>query len=102
MIELIEQARAGIEALCRKYRVARLEVFGSAVTGRFDPSRSDLDFLVEYLPSGPVAPFLQYIDFLMDLEKLLGCKVDLVERKAIRNPYFLRAVDASRELLYAA
>jgi uncharacterized protein len=50
MISLIEDHLEEIVALCREYGVARLEVFGSAATGAFDPGRSDVDFLVEYAP----------------------------------------------------
>jgi hypothetical protein len=82
--------------------VARLEVFGSAASGRFDPSASDLDFLVEFLPDSPMGPFHQYFDFLAELRDLLGREVDLVEAGAIKNPYFIRSVNQSRELLYAA
>ena len=42
MIDLIEQHRAALEGLCRRYRVKTLEVFGSAADGTFDPARSDL------------------------------------------------------------
>ncbi len=50
MIPLIAQHRAEIEALCRRYGVRRLELFGSAVAGRDGPNESDLDFLVEFEP----------------------------------------------------
>ena len=51
MIGLIEQKRQAIVELCRQYRVKRLEVFGSALSADgFDLARSDLDFLVEFLP----------------------------------------------------
>jgi len=46
MLELIEQHRAELDALCRKYGVKRLELFGSAARGDFRPERSDLDFAV--------------------------------------------------------
>ena len=48
MIDLVEEKRDALGALCRRFHVKRLEIFGSAVTGRFDPSRSDLDFLVDF------------------------------------------------------
>ena len=54
MIALIEQKRESLVDLCRRYRVSRLEVFGSAVTGKFDPERSDLDVLVEFERSSPM------------------------------------------------
>src|SRR5438876_87045 len=48
MIAILDQHRDEIAELCRKYRVQRLESFGSAARGDFDPNRSDLDFLVEF------------------------------------------------------
>lgn len=51
MHPLIENNRAAIESLCREFGVARLEVFGSVVSGEFDPEQSDVDFIVEY-PEG--------------------------------------------------
>ena len=102
MIDVIETHREELMGLCRKYHVARLEVFGSAVTGRFEPQRSDLDFLVEFLPESPMGPFRQYIDFLLELQSLFGRDVDLVEARAMKNPYFIRSANASRRVLYAA
>lgn len=102
MIALLEQKLAPLSDLCRRYAVARLEVFGSAATGQFDPERSDLDFLVEFKPSTSIRPFHQYFDFLAELKDLFGREVDLVEATAVKNPYFLRSMNASRELLYAA
>ncbi len=102
MISLLEQHREDIEALCRRYCVARLEVFGSAAVGPFDPSSSDLDFLVEFQTDSPMGPFHQYFDLLAELKNLLGREVDLVETSAMKNPYFIRSVNQSRELLYAA
>lgn len=102
MIDLIEQHRRELEDLCRRYRVRTLELFGSAAEGTFDPERSDLDFLVEFLPleSGQHAD--AYFGMLHGLEDLFRCKIDLVMTGAIRNPYFLKAVNESRRVVYAA
>jgi predicted nucleotidyltransferase len=102
MIEVIEQHRSDLVALCRKHHVKTLEVFGSAVDGTFDSARSDLDFLLEFLPAAAGRPFHGYFDLKEDLEKLFGRKVDLVMPTAIRNPYFLKAVNQQRTVLYAA
>ena len=102
MIRLIEDNRTLIEALCKKYDVSRLDVFGSAATGDFDPARSDLDFLVEFKANSLMRPFHQYFDFLAELKDLFGREVDLVEATAVKNPYFLRSMNASRKSLYAA
>ena len=103
VIYLIEERRAALTKLCEQYRVRRLELFGSARTdGRFDEDRSDLDFLVEFLPlkSGERAD--AYFGLLEALEALFERPVDLVMTQAIRNRYFLEAIDTGRELLYAA
>ncbi len=101
MVEPIERHREALRELCRRFRVARLEVFGSAATGRFDPQRSDLDFLVEFQDDYPQGPFRQYFDLLAALEVLFERKVDLVEEPAMKNPYFIKAVNDTRLLLYA-
>ncbi|NLJ36037.1 MAG: hypothetical protein GX358_07400 [candidate division WS1 bacterium] len=102
MIDLLESRRQEIAVLCRRHRVRRLEVFGSAATGAFDPRTSDLDFLVEYHPLGPDESADAYFGLLEDLQSLLGRPVDLVMARAIQNPYFRRSVDATREVLYAS
>src|SRR5438045_8368848 len=102
MIDLIEQHRSELEALCRKHYVKTLEVFGSAADGSFDPVQSDLDFLLEFLPAAAGRPFHGYFDFNEELQRLFGRPVDLVMPGAIRNPYFLKAVNQQRKVLYAA
>jgi len=99
---LIEQHRSEIEALCRRFNVARLEVFGSAAVGTFDPAHSDVDFLVEFLPLDPGPLADAYFGLLAELEGIFQRKVDLVTRKAIRNPYFLQGVNETRRVFYAA
>ena len=91
-----------IAALCRRFRVRRLELFGSAATGSFNPASSDLDFLVEFadLRQGEWAD--TYFGLKEGLEELLGRPVNLVMPSAVTNPYLLQAIDASRTELYAA
>src|SRR5213595_1912578 len=102
MLPLVEQQRSVIEALCRKYRIKRLELFGSAARGDFDPVKSDLDFLVLFDPPGELRAFDQYFGLLADLEKLFGRKVDLVDVSAASNPYFMADALRHRVGLYAA
>lgn len=101
MIDLIQDNRMAIAELCRQYGIRKLDVFGSAATGAFDPARSDIDFLVdlgEYAPGTAV----RYLDLIADLEDLLGFPVQMVTQPSIRNPYFRQAVDAQRVTLYEA
>lgn len=102
MIDLVERHRAELQALCRRYHVKALDVFGSAVDGTFQPDRSDLDFLVEFLPQAAERIFHGYFDFRDELERLYGRKVDLVMPGAIRNPDFREVVNRQRRPLYAA
>jgi len=84
------------------HHVRRLELFGSAATGDFDAKGSDLDFLVEFEDLKPGQYADAYFGLLDDLEALFQRSVDLVMTSAIKNPYFLENIEASRTLLYAA
>jgi predicted nucleotidyltransferase len=101
MIAEIEQHKTEIADLCRRYAVTRLELFGSASAGRHRPD-SDLDFLVEFGPHPSMGYADQYFGLLESLGQLFGRHVDLVTAPAVKNPYFRRSVEATKELLYAA
>ncbi|MSQ74718.1 MAG: DNA polymerase III subunit beta [Rhodoferax sp.] len=98
----IAQHRSGISAICKRYHIHRLEVFGSAARGDdFNPASSDADFLVEFaLDAQP--NLAAFFGAKTDLEKLLGRGVDLVEPGAVRNPYVLASINRNREAVYAA
>lgn len=97
----IAEQRDAVVNLCRRYDVARLEVFGSAARGEdFDPATSDADFLVEFDPQSHLSPLEQLMGLAEALEELLGRPVDLVEPKAVRNPYVLAGINRSREVIY--
>jgi uncharacterized protein len=102
VLTLVEQSRSQIDELCRAHHVARLELFGSAAREDFDPEASDLDFLVEFRDEGWKGAFKRFMGLKLNLERLFGRQVDLVEAKAIINPYFARAVQQDRVLVYAA
>ena len=99
---IIDSRRRALEDLCQRFHVSRLEVFGSAVDGTFDETRSDLDFLVEFQGVPDSQRFDTYFGLLHALEALFGRRVDLVEPGAMRNPYFIRRVNESRRVVYAA
>ena len=102
MTGLIEDNRNRLEELCREYGVKKLEVFGSAVSSGFDGQSSDLDFLVEFVPSDPAAHARAYLGLLVALEDLFEREIDLLETKAIRNPYLMESINQTRTELYAA
>jgi uncharacterized protein len=95
-------ARPALLALCRRFGVRRLELFGSAARVDFDPTTSDVDFLVEFEDPGWQGSSDRYFGLLFGLEDLLCRKVDLIERSAVRNPHFLPVAEQFRELIYDA
>jgi predicted nucleotidyltransferase len=102
MIPLVRQNLSAVERLCTQHGVRRLELFGSATQDRFDAAWSDLDFLVEFNVLQPAAHADAFFGLLFALEDLFGRRVDLVESTAIHNPYFRRAIEPTRLVLYAA
>ena len=100
MLACLTRQLPGIAALCERFGVQHLELFGSATTPEFDPDTSDFDFLVELDADMPGSRAKRWIELAEELEKLLGRQVDLVNPRYIRNPYFLRAVNASRTVIY--
>ena len=101
MTPVVAEKKADIQMLCERFGVERLELFGSATSDRFDPSRSDVDFLVRFRPRPIEGCADDYFGMLFSLEDLFLRHVDLVEEKAVENPYFFQAVEPSREMIYA-
>ena len=102
MIALLEQHRPQIIELCRKHHVKRLEVFGSAARGDFDPATSDVDFFVEFASYDSPTIADQWFGLQEDLQALLAHPVQLTSRRAADNPYFLEVADRDKVVLYAA
>jgi predicted nucleotidyltransferase len=103
MHTLISEKRDQLIAACETFNVARLDIFGSAARGDdFDPVLSDADFLVAFRPDAKT-------DFFLDLrdafERILGRKVDLLDRRALeksRNYIRRRSILEGAEPIYVA
>ena len=102
MTDFIEQHRRQLIELCERHHVKTLELFGSAADGSFDSSRSDVDFLVDFQPMPPSSHSKAYFGLWFSLEDMLKRKVDLVETRAVANPYFLQSINQNRRVMYAA
>lgn len=98
-MKLIENNIQKIVALCKKYKVGKLFVFGSILTNRFNDD-SDVDLVVDFDKVTLEEYADNYFDFKYALEKLFGRDVDLLEDKAIRNPILRRNIDNSKQLIY--
>lgn len=102
MAPAIANNEATLAALCERFGVERLEIFGSGATGEeFDPHSSDLDFIVQFRPEQSLGPWLShYFDFRQSLVDLFGYPVDLVMASAMKNRHFVREANRTRQLLY--
>src|SRR5690606_882405 len=74
-----------IAQLCIKYGVIELAVFGSVLRDDFDPTRSDVDFLVRFIDNDAGDWGHKYVDMEEELDELLGRKVDVVSWRGIEQ-----------------
>ena len=102
MIPVLQSRRAEIAELCRRFRVRRLDVFGSAARESDFSDNSDIDLLVEYEPDHGPPRLEDYFEFRDALTALLGRKVDLVMANVVRNPYIRASIERSRQPLHGA
>ena len=90
-----------IRAICREFGVARLEVFGSVQTDKFDPATSDIDFLVEYPPGYDYGPWAKRLFGLEEaLSQIVGRPVDVVMTSALRNEWFCLEAATTRTVVF--
>jgi len=98
-MNLIEQHKNEIIALCNTHKVGELYLFGSATNDKFNEN-SDVDILVQFYNVDIYQYFDNYMDFKEQLEILLKRKIDIVENQAIRNPIFRKIIDREKQLIY--
>lgn len=102
MSSIVDEHAEELAALARRYGVARLEIFGSVATGKFDPESSDLDFLVEFVDQPPEGRARAYFGLLEELQCLFNRPIDLVTIRSVTNPYFLQSVNETRRPVFEA
>ena|SRR5882724_6165428 len=89
-----------IQEFCQRWKIVRLELFGSAARGVLTPD-SDLDFLYTFADDARWG--WKFVDACEELEELVGRPVDLVSRSSIErstNPFRKQAILSSAELVY--
>ena len=99
MIPSISQHLSEIADICKRYKVRRLELFGSASREHDFSPASDADFLVKFDPLTG-ADLHSFFGVKEELEKVLGLKIDLVEEGSVRNPYILADINRNRQSVY--
>lgn len=102
-MKLIEMNMDKIIALCKKYKVAKLWVFGSILTDRFT-DQSDIDFSVNFDAESINRENLDwadiFFDFIAELRNVVGRDIDMVCDDAVQNPYFRKELDSTKQLIY--
>jgi predicted nucleotidyltransferase len=89
-----------IADFCRRWKITELALFGSVLREDFRPD-SDIDVLVTFEPGAPWTLW-DLSRMRIELEAIFGREVDLVEKKALRNPFRRRAILANQRVVYAA
>ncbi|MDE7153739.1 MAG: nucleotidyltransferase domain-containing protein [Muribaculaceae bacterium] len=100
-MKLIERNMEKLIALCKKYKVAKLWVFGSILTPRFN-EESDVDLSVRFDKEKIMLEDYadNYFDFQEELKSLFCRDIDLVCDDSVQNPYFRKELDATKMLIY--
>lgn len=98
-MNLIDKNIDRIKDLCKKHKVKKLFAFGSVLTTRFK-NTSDIDLLVDFQDVDLYNYADNYFDFKDSLEQIFDREVDLLEDKAIRNPYLRQSIESSKQLIY--
>ncbi|MCX6239988.1 MAG: nucleotidyltransferase domain-containing protein [Bacteroidia bacterium] len=98
-MNLVEKNIEGVRDLCKKHKVAKLFVVGSVITDRFKKN-SDIDFIVDFQGVELYDYADNYFDLKFSLEKLFNRDIDLLEDKAINNPYLRQSLEFSKHLIY--
>ncbi|MFH1379559.1 MAG: nucleotidyltransferase domain-containing protein [bacterium] len=88
-----------LNAVCSKFNLKKLDLFGSAATSKFGPN-SDIDFLVEFNDEHKVNLFDKYFDLKDELHNIFQRSVDIVIEHSVRNPFFKKRINKTRKPIY--
>lgn len=98
-MNLLERNIEQIKKLCQLNSVNELYAFGSMTNGNFTEN-SDVDLVVDIGDPDPIGYSDKYFNLKFSLENTLGRAVDLLESKAIKNPYLKEEIDRTKILIY--
>ncbi len=104
MNAIVKEKIPQLVELCKKYRVVRMYLFGSAARDYdFDPERSDIDFLYAFSPELTIDEYGEnFFELLFALEDMFGRKIDMTAEKSLSNPYLIESINRDKTLVYGA
>jgi len=97
--EVLQKSKRKIAAICRKYQIRELSLFGSQVRGD-STTESDFDFLVEFQPDARIG-FIELGFIQEELENIVEKQVDLVPKEGLKKLIRQQVLNES-EIIYAA
>ena len=98
-MNIIQENIDHIRMLCMKYHVGKLSAFGSVISSSFRLD-SDIDLLVSFKKIPPEDYADNYFDFKFSLEDLLKREIDLLEEKALKNPFLIKSINSTKTTIY--
>ncbi len=98
-MNLLDKYNSQLISLCEKYNVNELSVFGSILTSEFN-NNSDVDFVVDFKDVERNVYADNYFNFKKSLENLFKRKIDLLEKIALKNPYFIQVLNDTKKMVY--
>ena len=98
--ELINKDKITFYKLCKDHKVKSLFAFGSSVTDKFDPEKSDIDLMVEIEELDPIEKGEKIMSFWDKMEEFFKRKVDLLTNLSIRNRILRENIEATKILIY--
>ena len=98
-MNLVENYSKDITALCKMHKVKSLYAFGSVLTDKFN-NESDIDLIVDFQQLDVLDYGDNYYDLKFSLENILKRNIDLLEQKALTNPYFIKTINQNKKLIY--
>ena len=88
-----------IKQLCNEHQVKSLFAFGSVLTDKFNMN-SDVDFIVDIDSPDPLDYTDHYFALKSELQNIFNKPVDLLEEKALKNPFLKKQIDHTKMLVY--
>ena len=98
-METLISYKKEIDELCESHKVKSLYAFGSIITSSYNIN-SDIDLIVDFKELDIKDYANNYYDLKFSLQNIFNRNVDLLEFHAIKNPYFIQAMDKTKVLVY--
>lgn len=98
-MSILDRYSTSVKDLCERHNVKKLYAFGSVLTDKFN-DESDIDLIVDFEPIDVEHYADNYFDLKFSLQDIFKRHIDLLEEKALKNPFFIQAISQQRKVVY--